>query len=289
MLNALTFDVEDYYHVTALAEAVPREKWELMPRRVEANTARLLELLSERQTRATFFVLGWVAERIPGLVRQIVAAGHEIACHGYSHRLVYQQSREEFQRETALAKSILEDQAQVRVRGYRAATYSIVHRSIWALDVLAELGFEYDSSIFPVRHDLYGIPGAERAPHRRVQAGGRTIVEFPLSTVSLGSHRLPVAGGGYFRILPFAVTCWAVRRVNGEGLPFIFYLHPWELDPGQPRIRVGLRSRMRHYTNLGRCEKRLRRLIREFSFSTVSEVLDQVGPLPVIAGRGAAA
>lgn len=289
MLNALTFDVEDYYHVTALAKAVPRERWELMPRRVEANTARLLELLAEQRVHATFFVLGWVAERNPGLVRRIAAAGHEIACHGYSHQLVYQQSREDFYRETALAKTILEDQAQASVRGYRAATYSVVSESLWALDVLAELGFGYDSSIFPVRHDLYGIPGAERAPHVRSQQNGRTIIEFPLSTVPLGSYRLPVAGGGYFRMLPLAVTRWAVRRVNGEGLPFIFYLHPWELDPGQPRIRVALRSRVRHYTNLGRCEQRLRRLLSEFQFGTVTDVLDRLGLLPATANGRAAA
>lgn len=276
MLNALSFDVEDYFQVAALASAVDRSSWESTPSRVERNTELLLEILASSNTRATFFFLGWVAEKEPQLVRRVAAAGHEIACHGYSHRLVYEQTRAEFREETLRSKALLEDQAQVSVLGYRAASYSITRRSLWALDTLIEAGFVYDSSIFPVRHDRYGIPDAPRAPHLIQRDGGR-LVEFPPSTAQLPGVRLPVAGGGYFRIFPYGITRWAVRRVNAEGLPFIFYLHPWEIDPGQPRVRVGWLSRFRHYTNLDHCEARLRRLLSEFQFAPAREVLEAQG------------
>jgi polysaccharide deacetylase family protein (PEP-CTERM system associated) len=276
MLNALSFDIEDYFQVAALASAVDRSSWESMPRRVDRNTSLLLDILASSDTRATFFFLGWVAEREPQLVRRVAAAGHEVACHGYSHRLVYEQTPAEFREETLRSKALLEDQAQVPVLGYRAASYSITRRSLWALDTLVEAGFVYDSSIFPVRHDLYGIPEAPRAPHLIQRDGGR-LVEFPPSTVQLPGARLPVAGGGYFRIFPYGITQWAVRRVNAEGLPFIFYLHPWEVDPGQPRVKVGWLSRFRHYTNLDQCEARLRRLVGEFQFAPAREVLEAQG------------
>jgi len=276
MLNALSFDVEDYFQVAALAGAVDRSSWESTPRRVERSTGLLLEILASSNTRATFFFLGWVAEREPQLVRRVAAAGHEIACHGYSHRLVYEQTPEEFREETLRSKVLLEDQAQAPVLGYRAASYSITRRSLWALDTLVEAGFVYDSSIFPVRHDRYGIPDAPRAPHLIQRDAGR-LVEFPPSTAQLPGARLPVAGGGYFRIFPYGITRWAVRRVNAEGLPFIFYLHPWEVDPGQPRVRVGWLSRFRHYTNLDHCEARLRCLLSEFQFAPAREVLEAQG------------
>ena len=276
MLNALSFDVEDYYQVAALSAAVDRSSWESLPRRVERNTGLLLDILAAGNRRATFFFLGWVAEREPQLVRRVAAAGHEVACHGYSHRLVYEQTPAEFREETLRSKALLEDLAQVPVLGYRAASYSITRRSLWALDTLIEAGFVYDSSIFPVRHDIYGIPEAPRAPHLIQREGGR-LVEFPPSTVQLPSTRLPVAGGGYFRIFPFGVTQWAVRRVNAEGLPFNFYLHPWEVDPGQPRVRASWLSRFRHYTNLARCEARLRKLVAEFQFAPVRDVLEAQG------------
>ena len=276
MLNALSFDVEDYFQVAALSAAVTRTSWDSMPRRVEGNTSLLLDILAARNTRATFFVLGWVAEREPQLVRRVAAAGHEIACHGYSHRLVYEQTPAEFREETLRSKALLEDQAQVPVLGYRAASYSITRRSLWALDTLVEAGFVYDSSIFPVRHDIYGIPEAPRAPHLIQREGGR-LLEFPPSTAQLPGVRLPVAGGGYFRIFPYGVTQWAVRRVNAEGLPFNFYLHPWEVDPGQPRVRTNWLSRFRHYTNLNRCEARLKKLLGEFQFAPVREVLEAQG------------
>lgn len=276
VLNALSFDVEDYFQVSALAGVVERSSWEMTPRRVARNTDLILEVLEAANTRATFFFLGWVAEREPQLVRQVVAAGHEIACHGYSHRLVYEQTPAAFREETLRSKALLEDQAQVPVLGYRAASYSITRRSLWALDTLVETGFVYDSSIFPVRHDLYGIPDAPRAPHLIPRESG-ALIEFPPSTVQLPGTRLPVAGGGYFRIFPYGVTRWAVRRINREGLPFIFYLHPWEVDPAQPRVRVGWRSRFRHYTNLDQSEARLRRLVGEFRFASAREVLAAQG------------
>ena len=276
MLNALSFDIEDYFQVAALADVVDRSSWDSIPRRVDGNTGLLLDRLASSNTRATFFFLGWVAEREPQLVRRVAAAGHEIACHGYSHRLVYEQAPAEFREETLRSKALLEDQAQVPVLGYRAASYSITRRSLWALDTLVEAGFVYDSSIFPVRHDIYGIRDAPRAPHLIQREGGR-LVEFPPSTACVPGVRLPVAGGGYFRIFPYGVTRWAVRRVNAEGLPFNFYLHPWEIDPGQPRVRTNWLSRFRHYTNLAGCEARLKQLLADFQFAPAREVLEAQG------------
>lgn len=277
LANALTVDVEDYFHVSALAPSIPRHEWELRKPRVVDNTRKLLDLFQRFDVHATFFVLGWVAERTPGLVREIAAQGHEIACHGLSHRLVYEQSPEEFRAETARAKRLIEDIAGCGVIGYRAASYSIVRESLWALDILAELGFAYDSSIFPVRHDRYGIPGAERVPHRMSTPGGASIVEWPLATAQVLGCRLPVAGGGYFRLLPYWLTRWGLASINRvESQPFIFYLHPWEIDPQQPRVAAGLLSRLRHYTNLDKCEARLRRLLGDFRFGTVRDALEKL-------------
>jgi len=273
-INAFTVDVEDYYHVAALAPAIPRQSWDQHESRVEANTERLLALLAEHGVRGTFFVLGWVAERSPGLVRRIAEAGHEIACHGYSHQLVYRQSPEEFRDETTRAKGCLEDIIGQAVQGYRAASFSVTRASLWALDVLIDLDFRYDSSIFPIRHDRYGLPGAIPEPHLLDAPSGRTLAEFPMSTASFLGLRVPVSGGGYFRILPYWLTRAGLRQINERhGQPFTFYLHPWEVDPGQPRIRVGALSRFRHYTNLERCEGRLRRLLTEFAFTTMRDAL----------------
>jgi len=275
MRNALTVDVEDYFQVAAFARQIDPAIWDRIPLRVERNTQRLLDLFAEQGIRATFFVLGWVAERCPGLVRAIVEHGHEVACHGYSHQLIYGQTPALFRKETARAKACLEDQAQRPVLGYRAASYSITQRSLWALDVLAEFGFTYDSSIFPIRHDRYGIPGSPRWPYRLTTPNGGSLIEFPPSTFSLLGYRLPVAGGGYFRLYPYSFTRFALAQLNHvEGQPFIFYLHPWEIDPEQPRIPAGWLSTFRHYTNLSRCEARLRRLLRDFRFTTVREVLE---------------
>jgi polysaccharide deacetylase family protein (PEP-CTERM system associated) len=278
--NAFTVDVEDYFHVAALTSAISRDSWDSREYRVEANTERLLGLLAERRIQGTFFVLGWVAERSPGLVRRIADAGHEIACHGFSHRLIYQQSPEEFREETTRAKKCLEDLVGQGVLGYRAASFSVTRASLWALDVLIDLGFRYDSSIFPIRHDRYGLPGARPEPNVLAAPSGRTLVEFPMSAASFLGLQVPVSGGGYFRILPYWLTRAGLKQINERlGRPFTFYLHPWEVDPGQPRIRVGAFSRFRHYTNLGRCESRLRRVLGEFAFTTMRRSLVAQGLL----------
>ena len=272
--NALTVDVEDYFHVAAFAGQIEPRAWGSFVPRVERNTHRLLDLFDEHNGQATFFVLGWVAERFPALVRAIVERGHEVACHGYSHQLIYGQTPAIFREETRRAKQCLEDQAQVPVLGYRAASYSITKRSLWAIQVLADLGFSYDSSIFPIHHDRYGIAGAPRWPYRLNTPDNASIVEFPPSTVDLLGLRLPVGGGGYFRIYPYWLTRAALNHLNRrEGRPFMFYLHPWEIDPEQPRVKAGRFSRFRHYTNLRRCEGRLRELLGDFAFGPVQQVL----------------
>jgi polysaccharide deacetylase family protein (PEP-CTERM system associated) len=275
-LNAFTVDVEDYFHVAALASAISRDSWTEREYRVERNTERLLELLAERGVHGTFFVLGWVAERSPGLVRRIAAAGHEIACHGYSHELIYRQSRQQFRGETARAKGVLEDAIGQAVLGYRAASFSIVRDSLWALDELIDLGFRYDSSIFAIRHDRYGIPNASPVPGKVTAPSGRSILEFPMAPANFFGLKLPVTGGGYFRILPYRLTLAGLRRINAAGRPFAFYLHPWEIDPDQPRVAVGTFSRFRHYTNLAGCQERLRRLLGEFAFCPMGQVLQSI-------------
>lgn len=281
MNNAMTIDVEDYFHVAALAHAIPRERWDSMEFRAGRSTARLLDLFDESGIKATFFVLGWVARRNPELVKQIQARGHEIASHGWSHKLVFDQTPEEFRRETRDSKALLEDITGAPVDGYRASTYSITRRSLWALDVLCELGFRYDSSIFPIRHDVYGIPDASPHPGVLIAPSGASIVEFPMSTARVAGMKLPVSGGGYFRLLPYWLTRSGLRRLNrDERRPFVFYLHPWEVDPDQPRIKARLLSRLRHYTNLSRTEQRLRQLLSEFRFAPVRRVLTDLGLLP---------
>lgn len=278
--HAFTVDVEDYFQVDAFADVVPGSRWTEYPSRVTRNTELLLDLLDQHQTRGTFFVLGWIAQRHPELVRAIAARGHEVASHGMSHQRVMTQTPEVFRRETRDSKHLLEDQVQAPVVGYRAATYSIVRESLWALDVLWEEGFAYDSSIFPVRHDRYGIPDAATVPHRIGTPQGREIAEFPLTAVRVLGANVPVSGGGYFRLFPYAFTRWALRRVCDEGRPVVFYLHPWEVDPEQPRVTgARLRSRLRHYLNLGRTEGRLARLLQDFRFGTMRDCLSAQGLL----------
>lgn len=279
-INAMTVDVEDYFHVAALASAIPRKSWDNMEYRAEASTHRLCNLFADAGIKATFFVLGWVARKSPHLVREIQAAGHEIASHGWSHSLVYNQTREEFTRETRDSKALLEDICGRPVEGYRASTYSITKRSLWALDVLCELGFRYDSSVFPIRHDMYGIPDAPKHPGTIQAPGGASIVEFPMSTATFAGVRVPVSGGGYFRLLPYWLISSGLRKLNNEKRPFVFYLHPWEVDPGQPVIQTSFVSRFRHYTNLHRTEERLRRLVREFRFAPMRDVLTGLRLLP---------
>jgi polysaccharide deacetylase family protein (PEP-CTERM system associated) len=272
VLNAMTIDVEDYFHVSAFEAQVSRASWASRESRVCRNTERLLELFEQSGVKATFFVLGWVAERHPGLVRRIAALGHEVASHSYAHQLVYALTPEQFRDDLRRARGLLEAATGEPVLGYRAPSYSIIRQSMWALDVLIDEGYFYDSSIYPIRHDRYGIPEWDRHIHRIERANG-TLWELPGSTIRVGGTNLPIGGGGYFRLLPYMWTQRGIRRLNAEGHPSIFYLHPWEIDPGQPRLHGSALSRFRHYRHLNRTEDRLRRLLAEFRFGRVRDVL----------------
>jgi polysaccharide deacetylase family protein (PEP-CTERM system associated) len=273
IINAMSVDVEDYFQVSAFEKIVSPQEWDHFESRVEANTDRMLRLFDDVGVRATFFVLGWVAERYPGLVRRIAAQGHEIASHSYAHRLVYELTPDEFRADLRRAKTAIEAAAGTPVLGYRAPSYSVVARSTWALEILAEEGYAYDASIFPIRHDRYGIPDAPRHIHR-IDVGDRSIVEVPGSTVRYGGVNLPIAGGGYFRILPYQWTRWGIRHLNRrESRPAVFYIHPWEIDPDQPRLPGSRMSRARHYRNLSKTEERLKRLLRDFRFGPIEQVL----------------
>lgn len=274
VVNAFSVDVEDYFQVAALASVISMDEWASRELRVERNTGVILDLLAERNIRGTFFVLGWIADRCPALVKRIAAAGHEVASHGYSHQLIYSQTQEVFRQETTRSKHLLEDLTGAPVTGYRAASFSITRQSLWALDVLIDLGFQYDSSVFPIHHDRYGIPDAPPEPHIIRAPSGRGIAEFPMSAATFMGVKVPVSGGGYFRIFPYWLIRAGLKQINEQlQRPFTFYLHPWEVDPGQPRVKVGALSRFRHYTNLDRCEARLRQLLGEFQFSTMHDVL----------------
>jgi polysaccharide deacetylase family protein (PEP-CTERM system associated) len=280
MRNALTIDVEDYYQVSAFESVVPLANWEHYESRVEQNTMRLLELMDTYHTRATFFILGWIAERHPGLVRTIHAGGHEVASHGYAHRRIYTQTPAQFREETHRSKGLLEGITGQAVLGYRAASYSITAQSLWALDILREEGFVYDSSVFPIRHDRYGVPDAQRFCHVLEERSGARFVEFPPSTIVLFRANIPIAGGGYFRLFPYAVTRWGIRRLNNqEQHPAMVYLHPWEVDPDQPRLPSSRLTRWRHFVNLSRVDGRLRRLLQDFTFGTMVQVLQERGLL----------
>jgi polysaccharide deacetylase family protein (PEP-CTERM system associated) len=272
--NAMTVDVEDYFHVSNFDGVVTRDSWPHRESRVEASTDRLLAAFDAAGVTATFFVLAWVAERMPRLVTRIAAAGHELASHGYAHRLVYEQSPEAFRDDVRRAKHLIEDAGGRAVRGYRAPSFSITSRSLWAFDVLADEGYTYDSSVFPIRHDRYGIPGADRQPVTLTLSSG-SLVEVPAATVRLAGTNLPIGGGGYFRLLPYAWTAWGIDRVNRrERRPVVFYLHPWEVDPEQPRLPAPWLARVRHYGNLHRTEARLGRLLRRFRFGTMQQLID---------------
>lgn len=271
MTNVFSVDVEDYFQVEAFSDVVPRERWPSYELRVEDNTRRLLDLLDERGIDATFFVLGWVAERLPGLVREIASRGHELACHSYWHRLIYKLSPQEFAEDTRRAKDVIEQAAGCTVFGYRAPSYSITAASTWALELLIESGFTYDSSIFPIRHDVYGIPDAPRGPFRVITASG-SLIEYPITTFRIGgSPNLPVGGGGYLRLLPFWYTRLGFNRARAEKLPLIAYVHPWEVDPSQPRLHGRARSQVRHYTNLSRMYGRLEALLALGEFSSFAK------------------
>ncbi len=275
-LNALTVDLEDYFQVSNFDDVVCRSDWDAQPRRIERNTRELLDAFDSYATRATFFVLGWVAEREPGLIREIADRGHEVACHGYGHELVYEIGAERFARDLQGARAAIEYACGRAVVGYRAPSYSITERSLWALDVLAEQGFDYDSSIFPIRHHRYGIPDFPRHPRRLVLPGGGRIDEFPMTTLPVGGTNLPLSGGAYLRFLPAPVFRWGFRRLARRGEPTVLYLHPWEIDPGQPRQDVGLAVRINHYWNLGRTLPRLRGLLSEHRFAPMADVLAEL-------------
>ncbi|WKZ32617.1 MAG: DUF3473 domain-containing protein [Thermodesulfobacteriota bacterium] len=272
--NALTIDVEDYYMVTGFADRVRFEDWPKFESRVAMSTRKVLALLSRYGVKATFFVLGWVAENDPRLVREIHSEGHEVACHGYNHRLIYDTTPDEFREDIRKSKRILEDISGRPVAGYRAASYSVTKKTLWALDILMEEGFLYDSSIFPIHHDRYGIPDACRFPYE-IKRNGGALMEFPPSTLRLLGQNLPVAGGGYLRLLPSWLTRAAAKKINSkERKPVIFYIHPWEVDEGQPRLKVGSLSAFRHYTNIKSTSAKLEGLMREFSFRPLSAFLD---------------
>jgi polysaccharide deacetylase family protein (PEP-CTERM system associated) len=266
----MSIDVEDYFHVSAFEECISRDEWGSLPSRVERNVERSLALLKQYEAAGTFFTLGWVAERFPHIVRKIVAEGHELGSHGYEHVRVAQQTPEQFKEDVKRSKGLLENIAGCSVLGYRAASYSIDSRTLWALDILGELGFRYSSSIYPIHHDLYGMPEAPRFAFRHRSNG---LLEVPISTVRLFNVNLPCGGGGYFRLLPYRVSRWALRRLNeSERQPCVFYFHPWELDPGQPRQKAKIKSRIRHYLNLERMEKRLGLLLSDFQWDRIDRV-----------------
>ncbi len=289
VLNAMTVDVEEHFQVSAFEGVVRREDWESIPSRVEANTMRLLGLFSEADVKATFFILGWIGERYPRLVRKIADSGHEIASHGYSHKLAYEQEPAEFRNETILSKRILQDSSGQPVLGYRAASFSIVRRNLWALDILAEAGFSYDSSLFPVVHHRYGIPGSPRRIHRLRTPGGMTLIEVPPSTFAFGKVMIPIVGGGYLRIYPAAISRRAVGWLNRrERIPAVVYVHPWEVDPEQPRIRGSFLSQLRHYWGLRTTMGKLRDLMARYRFGPIREVMRQVDlceRVDVLAGK----
>jgi polysaccharide deacetylase family protein (PEP-CTERM system associated) len=282
--DGVSVDVEDYFHVEAFADRIPPESWGQYPSRVVANTRRVLELFSRAGARGTFFILGWVAEREPALVREILSAGHEIGCHSYLHRCIFRLTPEQFRADTRRAAAAIENATGRKVLGYRAPTFSVIERSLWAIPILAEEGFLYDSSVFPVRHDVYGMPEAPRFSYQWTCPGGRALYEIPPLTIRVCGQNLPAVGGGYLRILPMWYTRWALRRVRRQdGKPVTVYFHPWEVDPDQPRLAGRWRSRFRHYRNLKRMERRLEEILRGSRFVPLMEVLQNQlaqGPLP---------
>ena len=268
--NALTIDVEDYFQVSAFAPHIERSDWDSRECRVERNVDRILALLEEGDTKATFFTLGWIAERYPVLVRRIVEGGHELASHGYGHERVSDLSEAAFFNDIHSAKALLEDIGGVRVQGYRAPSFSIGAGNLWALDTLQRAGYRYSSSIYPIKHDHYGMPDAPRFAHQ-IRDG---LIEVPPTTLRMLNRNLPSSGGGYFRLFPYALSRWMLRQVNGQDhAPAVFYFHPWEIDGGQPRIQgIGLKTRFRHYVNINRMEPRLGRLLRDFRWGRMDHI-----------------
>lgn len=271
--NAFTVDVEDYFQVSAFEMHIPRDSWSMLPCRIEQNMARILTLLDEYNIKATFFTLGWIAERYPKLIQELVACGHELASHGYSHIRVTQQDRSTFINDVRRTKALLEDISSVEVRGYRAASYSIDRTCLWAHAALCEVGYRYSSSIYPVRHDLYGIPDAPRFVYQPL-LDHPEFIEIPITTTDFFGHRIPAGGGGYFRFFPYWFSRWAIERVNNQDKQSaLFYFHPWELDPDQPKqTGLSLKTRFRHYLNLHRTELRLKKLLVDFQWNRIDRI-----------------
>jgi polysaccharide deacetylase family protein (PEP-CTERM system associated) len=271
VVNAITIDVEDYFQVSAFAPYITRSKWEEQPQRVEQNIDRTLEILEDAGVHATFFTLGWIANRYPEMIRRIVAQGHELASHGYAHERASSLQRDAFFADVAQAKSVLEDVAAIKVRGYRAPSFSIGKGNLWAYECLAEAGYDYSSSVYPIRHDHYGSPDAPRFTH----SANARLLEVPITTARLFRQNWPAGGGGYFRLMPYTVSRWLIQRVNvQDGESVIFYFHPWEIDPDQPRVNgVDAKTRFRHYVNLHRTAQRLRLLLRDFHWDRLDRVV----------------
>lgn len=269
--NAMSVDVEDYFQVSAFENVIDRSNWDAIDCRVESNTFRILDLFAKHDIKATFFTLGWVAERYPEIVKRIVFDGHELASHGYGHQRVTTLTPDAFREDIGKTKTLLEDIAGVEVKGYRAPSYSISKKNLWAHDVLAEVGYHYSSSVYPVRHDLYGIPDAPRQPYRVVND---QLLEIPISTGRVLGNNFPIGGGGYFRLFPYAVSKFAINHVNQhEKNPCVFYFHPWEVDPTQPRPEgASLKTKFRHYLNLNRMESRLEKLVQDFKWDRLDRV-----------------
>ncbi|HHT9124504.1 MAG TPA: XrtA system polysaccharide deacetylase [Candidatus Brocadiia bacterium] len=273
-VNAITIDVEDYFQVSNFASIIPYKAWNNYKLRVVENTQKILSILDEYNTKATFFVLGWIAERIPELVKEIFEKGHEIASHGYAHQLIYDQNPYSFRMDVARSKRILEEITGSKVNGYRAPSFSITNKTRWTLKILLEEGYQYDSSIFPIQyHDRYGMPNANPFLHLIKLGEMDELIEVPLSTTKAFGRRFPIAGGGYLRLLPYTFMKWGIRRINKQGYPAIIYLHPWELDADQPRVEVDWVTRLRHYGNISKTESKLRRLLSDFKFSTIQSVI----------------
>lgn len=270
-INAMTIDVEDYFQVSAFEHHISRDNWDSLECRVERNIETMLEMLDSSDSKATFFVLGWIAERYPDIVRKIVAQGHELASHGYGHQRVRDLTPELFREDLQRAKGILEDLGRTEVKGYRAPSYSIGRENLWALEVLAETGHQYSSSIYPIKHDHYGIPDAPRFIFRDLQSG---LIEIPITTIEWGAKRLPAGGGGFFRLYPYRLSKWLIDRINRkDAQACLFYIHPWELDPGQPRQEgVGLKTRFRHYLNLNKTARRWQRLLNDYQWDRMDNV-----------------
>jgi len=272
-INAMTVDVEDYFQVSALADKFPRQSWDEQQLRVEIGTYKLLELFEKHQVKATFFTLGWVAKRCPSLIKDIVAGGHELACHGYGHQRVSDLTPELFHQDLYRAKSLLEELGGEAVIGYRAPSFSINEKNKWAFDVMREVGISYSSSTYPIKHDHYGVPHWPRFPYQVING----LVEIPLTTLPIAGRSFPIAGGGYFRLAPYQLSQWALKRfMKQEKQPAVFYIHPWELDSGQPVVQdIGLKTRFRHYLNLHKVETRMDCLLTDFSWSTIKDVYAQ--------------